>query len=194
MSSKTMLTVAKAKIATSILAVATLAGCLGGGGGSGSDGGSTTTLAEYTARFADLQNDRGALTLTPEADFPSGSVTYLGVANFNLSDGSTLRGALGGMRVEVNFGDDSFEGSIREFIDYAEQPVDGRIDITNGVLTGNNTASLTSGVTAEAAGTIDGVTLDMTVDGGFSGDNAKMLGLYFDDRTTLRLGVGIAAR
>ncbi len=183
--------VTKTRGAASILAMVALAGCLGGGGGGG---GSTATLAEYTARFADLQNDQSALTLTPEADFPTGSVTYLGVANFNLSDGSTLRGVLGGMRVEVNFSDDSFEGSVREFIDYAEQPVDGRIDITNGVLTGNNTASLSAGVTAEAAGTIDGVVLDMTVDGGFSGDNAELLGLYFDDRATLRGGVGIAAR
>ena len=60
-----MVTIAKVKALVSVLAVTTLGACLGGGGGSEDNG--TLTLAEYTARFADLQSEQGALTLTPEA-------------------------------------------------------------------------------------------------------------------------------
>ena len=183
----------------SVMAIAVLSAC-----GGGSTGGGTLSYAQQLSGLnARLVDNR----LTPERDLPTGSATYRGIANFNLSNGSdadfnaaasgnlaALPAYLGALRLDVNFANDTFSGNITNFTNYAEQRKPGQITISNGVLTGRNAAGIGDGLTAVATGAIDGRALTMDVRGNFTGTRGQGAALYFDDRTSLAGGVGLAAR
>jgi hypothetical protein len=109
---------------------------------------------------------------------------------------SSLSAYIGALEVNVDFAANTLDGSIENFAEYSVSGltgVSGSVDITNGVLTGNNTG-IGDGLTAEADGTIDGQAVDWGVTGHFSGDNGEFVGLYFEGAGFGEGGVGVAAR
>ncbi len=173
--------------------------------GGGSTGGATGP--NYQSQLLDLQRTLTDDSFTAEARMPSGSATYRGVANFNLADGSdadftaaangdfsNLPAYLGALRVNVNFGNDSLSGNVTNFTNYNQTPVNGRLDLSNGRLTDNNTGRIGDGLEAIASGQIAGRSLIMDVEGNVIGRNGEGIALYFDDRSSLAGGVGVAAR
>ncbi len=166
-----------------------ISGCGGGGGPV-----SGTSFAALTNNLANLNASSTSLGFTPEVNMATGSATYNGVANLTFGTGAGLRdSALGALRVNVNFTGDTLDGSITNFHYLDQSAVAGNVAITNGALTGNNTA-IGDGLTADANGNVGGNTVAMDVTGHFSGDSADVLYLYMDGKTDASLGVGIAAK
>lgn len=158
---------------------------------------STSGLEGYAAQFANLSALDTTL-FTPEANLPTTSANYSGVANISVGGSATsLNAYLGELNVSVDFAGDTLSGSIDNFANYTggsvTTPVDGMVTISNGNLTGNNTG-IGDGLTAEADGTIDGHSVDMDVEGHFFDSTGDGLALYFDGAAFGDGGVGLATR
>ena len=165
-----------------------LSACGGGGGGS---------TADLAMRLSALTTDFGSTPYTPEVNMQTGSASYTGVANIGFGTGAGMRdGAYGELSVNVNFAADTLSGSASNFQFYDQTAASGSMTISNGVLTGTNGVSIGSGLTADATGVVAGNTLNMDVEGHFSGAGAEAMFLYLDSKSSsdTALGVGIAVK
>lgn len=143
----------------------------GGGGGNGQD------FASLGVQGANLLADYGNEPATQVADMPGGSFNYSGVAAFNFGDYSLSYVAanaevLAEANLQANFGADAISGSLTNFVDADNIKGEGRIDLRNGVISGNQFSASGTGSVTYAG---DPLVAQGSINGVFVGDSAQAL-------------------
>lgn len=164
---------------TAVGCVAALAACGGSDGGTGG-----IMSANNFSDFQALQSQFLTAGPTTPSQMPvNASATYSGFANLGVDPGATnimQSAAVGTLTLTADFasGAGTLSGSVGNFQYFDQTPVAGSVTLSNGVIAGSDVVS------GEADGTVAGRVLDLTFDGGFAGDTAGIVFLYFDGTST----------
>lgn len=162
-----------------------------GGAGSGAGGSTAQTIGQiigsagldpddYATALSTLTQLTDSYQPTAVSDLPSGQASYAGVVTLTLpSGGGTV---LGDLSMDVDFGGQSFTGDVQDFVDTNLVAMTGSLGFVGGTLSG-------SSLSADADGTVAGLSLDYTVTGDFLGADAAALDLVFAGTGTGGLGV-----
>lgn len=163
------------KFTSALAALSILASC--GGGGTGTSSLTPTSFASKGLQAANLIADYGDAPSTNVTNMPIGEFNYKGVAGFNFGNRSNAyiasnAQALGDVNLQANFTNSTISGSMTNFVDYENTPGVGRVDLRNGVISGNAFA-------ADATGTVtlagEPLVVQSNLVGGFAGTQAEAL-------------------
>ena len=151
-------------------------------------GGSSTAPVADVTYLQDpldiLETVRDLAPRNPQFLQSSGTAVYTGGLTIEHTPDDALFGT---MRLNVDFGSDSFDGTADRFVDGSRIPFDGVLDITEGVIDREGDFAADYSATALIEGTLTSADDDVTVNGFVVGDFAGGSGQFY--RGFLRIGL-----
>lgn len=157
-----------------VLGLGFLAACGGSGGGSGP----TFALDSFDAIAA--RGDR--IQLAGASAEPasrsllgsSGTATYDGVMFLNVPSIPTVA-VLGEIALDVDLSNGTLRGEAGNFFNFIEEPAPGTLQVTNGVVSGTESAIFTADLDGEIAFEDESRVIDASLFGTFGGDRGELI-------------------